>query len=238
MKKYTFCKLTIGTFLFCMILFIFSMPAQVNAAKLSKKKITMFVGQEKKISVKKSNSNVIRWKSGNKSIAVVKKRGKKSAVIKAKNVGKTIITAKIGKQKIKCRVIVKSKKIEKKIKKAELSQYLKTDIYSFVNKIGNMNRVSTSDGTNEFTNGFLIVSSPEGSNLISFISINGPCNYSIKGLHYGMSMEKASKYCYKKCRLIETDLPSYKFFYMKDGTKISFYAENGRNLDSINIFAE
>lgn len=94
------------------------LPAtQVNAAtkpKLSKTKITMTVGQSKKLTVKgisKKQAKRIKWKSSSKKVVTVTKTGK----IKARKTGKATITAKVGKKKLKCKVTVKkSKKFTKK----------------------------------------------------------------------------------------------------------------------------
>lgn len=97
------------------------LPAtQVNAAtkpKLSKTKITMTVGQSKKLTVKgisKKQAKRIKWKSSSKKVVTVTKTGK----IKARKAGKATITAKVGKKKLKCKVTVK-KKSKKSTKKKE-----------------------------------------------------------------------------------------------------------------------
>lgn len=72
--------------------------------KLNKKKITLLVGQKKKLKVKNKPKRVkVKWKSSKKKVAKVSKKG----VVTAKKAGKTIITARVGKKKLKCRVVVK-----------------------------------------------------------------------------------------------------------------------------------
>ena len=81
----------------------------VNAktvTKLSSKKIVLQVGKTKKLKVKNKPAGVkVTWKSSKKKVATVSKKGK----VKAKKAGKTTITAKVGKKKYKCRVIVRNK---------------------------------------------------------------------------------------------------------------------------------
>ena len=81
----------------------------VNAktvTKLSSKKIVLQVGKTKKLKVKNKPVGVkVTWKSSKKKVATVSKKGK----VKAKKAGKTTITAKVGKKKYKCRVIVRNK---------------------------------------------------------------------------------------------------------------------------------
>ena len=81
----------------------------VNAkttTRLSSKKIVLQVGKTKKLKVKNKPAGVkVVWKSSKKKVATVSKKGK----VKAKKPGKTTITAKVGKKKYKCKVIVKRK---------------------------------------------------------------------------------------------------------------------------------
>ena len=103
------------------------LPAtQVNAAtkpKLSKTKITMTVGQSKKLKVKgisKKRAKRIKWKSSKKKVVTVTKTGK----LKARKAGKAVITAKVGKKKLKCKVTVKKKR-KKSTKKKNRNLRLK-----------------------------------------------------------------------------------------------------------------
>ena len=94
----------------------FTLPAanSVSAAakkttkkvKLSKKKLTLYVGGTKTLKVKNTKKKV-KWSSSKKKVATVSKKGK----VKAKKKGKTTITAKVGKKKLKCKVTVKDKPI-------------------------------------------------------------------------------------------------------------------------------
>ena len=80
-----------------------------NAAKkvsISKKKLTLTVGQSKTLSVKnlsKKNKKKLKWSSNKKKVATVSKKGK----VKAKKAGTAKITAKVGKKKYTCKVTVK-----------------------------------------------------------------------------------------------------------------------------------
>lgn len=73
--------------------------------RLNKKKITVRVGKTFKLKVK-NNKKKVKWKTSNKKIATVSKKGR----VKGKKPGRAVITAKVGKKKLKCRVIVKRKK--------------------------------------------------------------------------------------------------------------------------------
>ena len=115
-------------------------PASAKAApKLSGKKITLKVGQKKKLQVKNTKKKV-QWISKKKTVATVNKKG----VVKVKKKGKTTIIAKVGKKKLKCKVVVKkansnnknsdSKDDDSKISKTVKKQLLSDNIYvSFQN---------------------------------------------------------------------------------------------------------
>lgn len=113
------CKQTFAWVLALMMVFSIFPATQVNAAtkpKLSKTKITMTVGQSKKLKVKgisKKRAKRIKWKSSKKKVVTVTKTGK----LKARKAGKATITAKVGKKKLKCKVVVKRKRKKARKKK-------------------------------------------------------------------------------------------------------------------------
>lgn len=95
--------LTIGLLVCALFLQIgvFGKPKE----RINYKKITMVVGQTKKLKIKnKRKKTKVKWYSKNKSVAKVTKKGK----VIAKNTGKTTIIAKVKKKKYKCRVVVKN----------------------------------------------------------------------------------------------------------------------------------
>ena len=100
------------TIVLTLALIVTMMPmnlTNVNAkstTRLSSKKIVLQVGKTKKLKMKNKPAGVkVVWKSSKKKVATVSKKGK----VKAKKPGKTTITAKVGKKKYKCKVIVKRK---------------------------------------------------------------------------------------------------------------------------------
>ena len=113
------CKQTFAWVLALMMIFSVFPATPVNAAtkpKLSKTKITMTVGQSKKLKVKgisKKRAKRIKWKSSKKKVVTVTKTGK----LKARKAGKATITAKVGKKKLKCKVVVKRKRKKARKKK-------------------------------------------------------------------------------------------------------------------------
>ena len=71
--------------------------------KLNSKKITLSVGQSKKLKVFNTNGKNIKWSSSKKSVASVNKNG----LVKAKKAGKAVITASVSDKKLKCNVVVR-----------------------------------------------------------------------------------------------------------------------------------
>lgn len=98
-----------------LLLGMFATPDQtVQAAKktvqISKKSITLEVGESTRLSIKNAPKKIkVTWSSSDKKIATVNAKGK----VHAKKAGKTVITAKIKNKKYTCKV-----KVVKKGKKA------------------------------------------------------------------------------------------------------------------------
>lgn len=103
-------KMVKGLSLVLVCALVAGITVPVSAAKkmkLSSKKITLKVGQKKKLEVKNAAKKV-KWsvKSGKKYISLSGKK-KTSVVVKAKKQGKAAVLAKIGKKKFTCQVTVK-----------------------------------------------------------------------------------------------------------------------------------
>lgn len=121
--------------------------------------------------------------------------------------------------------------------KTDLSDYMGTDILAFVELINDMHDVGTTDGSSEYSNGNIIVSAGVGSNSITFISIEKDCDYSIFGIEYGMPLETAVEIMYQFCQNITDNSPNQKRFVMADGKNITIYAEDGKSVNGISLFA-
>lgn len=95
---------------------VFTMPASAKSAKpkLSKKRITMWVGTKKKVTIKNAKAvKKVVWKSSKRTVVILKKKTKKSVQLVAKKAGKATVTAKIKAgwktYKLSCKVTVKKK---------------------------------------------------------------------------------------------------------------------------------
>lgn len=106
-------KKKIWVFMLFMLFSVMMCQNKVQAANQVKLNVTnamMAKGDSFTLKVTGTKKKV-KWSSSKKSIATVK-----NGVVNAKNTGTTYITAKIGKKKYKCKVVVKSKTyINKKI---------------------------------------------------------------------------------------------------------------------------
>lgn len=108
-------KKTVQFVAFFMILSVLTfMPMQHVEAKgkvkLSSTKKTLTVGQSYKIKLK--NAGKVRWSTSNKKIVAIKKKGKNTVTVSAKKKGTAIITGKYKKKKYKCKITVKTKKVQ------------------------------------------------------------------------------------------------------------------------------
>ena len=102
-----------GMFVFITLLviacgvFCQSKPAYAKV-KLNKKTVYMAKGDKVQLKVTGTKKKV-KWSSSKKSICTVSKKGK----ITAKKIGKATITAKVGKKRYKCKVVVEKKSVNR-----------------------------------------------------------------------------------------------------------------------------
>ena len=92
--------------LVCSVLYSTGNVQAGRKVKLSQKKMTLVVGEQKKLKLEGTKKKVI-WSSNKKKVATVSGKG----VVKAKKKGKAVITASVGKKKYKCEVTVINKKV-------------------------------------------------------------------------------------------------------------------------------
>ena len=99
-------KLLVMALAIAMVITSLAMPQNSDAARnLNGKKITLYVGQTMELYVTGATSKV-KWTSSKKKVASVSKKGK----VKAKKKGKAKITAKYGRKKLSCTIVVKKRK--------------------------------------------------------------------------------------------------------------------------------
>lgn len=90
------------------LIFIFTATMQgteVSAKSVTKKSVTLRVGQKKQLSIKVTKAKKLKVKSSKKSVAAVKAIGKKAVRITGKKAGKAVITVKVTTKKKKVKTI-------------------------------------------------------------------------------------------------------------------------------------
>ena len=85
-----------------------SVEARTKKVSLSKKKLTLAVGKSVKLKLKNNKKNV-KWSVSAKKVVKLNNKNKKGVVVKALKKGTAKVTAKIGKKKYVCRVVVEQK---------------------------------------------------------------------------------------------------------------------------------
>ena len=111
-KKRISILLLVGLLLMAVLGNVVSTQAAAKV-KLNRKKATITVGKSVTLKVKNAKKKV-KWSTSNKKVATVNKKGK----VTGKKAGKATITAKVGRQKYKCKVTVKKKQNEGTTEKA------------------------------------------------------------------------------------------------------------------------
>ncbi len=99
------------------LIFIFTATIQgteVFAKNVTKKSVTLRVGQKKQLSIKVAKAKKLKVKSSKKSVAAVKAIGKKAVRITGKKVGKAVITVKVTTKKKKVKTIQYKVTVKKK----------------------------------------------------------------------------------------------------------------------------
>ncbi|MCR5837039.1 MAG: leucine-rich repeat domain-containing protein [Lachnospiraceae bacterium] len=116
---------SLGIVFVALAIFTICGGTKVDAAKIkiSKKSVTMSVGQTRKVKLKGAKKNKVLWRSTKKKVATVKK-----GAIKAKKVGNTVIIAKYQKKLYRCRVSVVDINQKKEQKTAEAPTYYDTGV--------------------------------------------------------------------------------------------------------------
>lgn len=136
-KKITYRNIATYVLALCLAVSLFGIaPSRTAGAKtkvkLNKTSVTLQVGKTVQLKLK-GTAKKVTWTSSNKKIATVTKKGK----VTAKKAGKATITAKAGKKKYKCKIIVKAKKKtdsagqpSEQTKKYDAGEYSITKIHS------------------------------------------------------------------------------------------------------------
>lgn len=112
MKNSRKCRIIILSVLLMLAVLCIYPAGEAEAAQkkvyLSRTSVTLYVGQSKKLKVVNAKKTV-KWSSSKKKVATVSSKGR----VVAKKKGTATITAKVGKKKYKCKVVVKNPQLNK-----------------------------------------------------------------------------------------------------------------------------
>lgn len=103
----------------CFMITVINPIVEHAAVKINKTSKTMYVGDTYTLKITGTNKKA-KWSSSNATVATVSNAGR----VKAKSSGKATIMAKIGKNKYKCKIIVRKRKVDVswiEIEKSEIS---------------------------------------------------------------------------------------------------------------------
>ncbi|MDO4554483.1 MAG: Ig-like domain-containing protein [Lachnospiraceae bacterium] len=170
----------------CMIL-LFTSAVTVSAAsntKMSKSQITIGVKQTYNLKIS-NNKNKVKWSSSKKSVATVNSKGK----VTGKKKGTTVITAKVGKSKYKCKVVVKKPVLSKKAITLNTNKSYKLKLLYNSKKVrwtSNKKSVSTVNSNGK------VVGKKKGSAIITAAVGNAKyrCKVTVKGMEDSDNLEQ------------------------------------------------
>ena len=120
--------------------------------------------------------------------------------------------------------------------KPDLSIYLGTDIYAFGRLFNGSVGEAGTDGTIAYRDNGMYVAQGPGADSIDYIELYAECEYSIRGIECGMSVENAANIAWQSAISIKTDKPYCKSYLMGDNTTITIYAQNEEIVDGVVIY--
>lgn len=121
--------------------------------------------------------------------------------------------------------------------KPDLAQYMGTDLQQLAAMFEGMENAGATDGTTEYSNGTIIISDSFGNSQVGYISINGPCEYAICGVEYGMSWDDACRLTETRSQSVLSRTDSHVRYVLEDRTILGISTADGETVSSINYFA-
>ena len=119
----------------------------------------------------------------------------------------------------------------------DLSSLLGRNIFEVATEIPGMTNSDYTGGSTGFHNDFLIVSSDYDSEEITFISLDGESDFTLWDLSFGMDRETARSVVLQSGWIIRSETDNRIQFEREDGSQLSVYAQDGRTVDGISLFA-
>ena len=124
----------------------------------------------------------------------------------------------------------------------ELTNYIRTNIYDFVEKFGGLHQGGASDGSIVFENDEITVSTMYGygdeSHGIVGVSVVGNSPFSIFGIRYGTSVEEASQTISALGGTPLSEGLGDRTYELSMGETVSFSTQDGTTVDSITYYLD
>lgn len=128
-------------------------------------------------------------------------------------------------------------RLEEMRKVFELTNYIGTNIYDFVEGFPDMRQSGSSDGSIVYENEYLQVSTMYGygddTHGIVMVTVQGKCPYTVYGIGYGTSMEDASVIAYEMGGEPWYDETSSKYFDLNEGEALYFSSSDDVHVTSV-----
>ena len=119
----------------------------------------------------------------------------------------------------------------------ELTNYIGTNIYDFVEGFPDMRQGGSSDGSIVYENEYLQVSTMYGygddTHGIVMVTVQGECPYTVYGVGYGTPMEEAAAIAYGMGGEPWYDMPSRKYFDLDVGEVFYFSSTDDIHVTSV-----
>ena len=120
----------------------------------------------------------------------------------------------------------------------DLTRYLHTDIYKFVDAVGDMIDVHASDGT-DFSNDHIIVCAPYGESEITFFDLRGEkSGYSILGIECGMDYGAAINSISDRIDRVTSSEGNITYFALKNGDQLRIDYDGDGLVGIVDIWSE
>ena len=119
----------------------------------------------------------------------------------------------------------------------DLSSLMGRNIYEVAAEVPGMTDSGGTDGTTGFQNDCLAVSTDYDSELIRFVALDGESGFTLWGVSVGMDREEARDTVLGFGWSVLSETENRILFEREDGSQLSVYAEDGRTVSGISLFA-
>lgn len=118
----------------------------------------------------------------------------------------------------------------------ELTSYIGTNIYDFVEAHSGLQDVGATSGIEFRSDEIIIGANYDGE--VTYVSIEGEGPYTILGFGYGASFQDMIQYAQSQNGEVVINDPDYQYYEMPDGSELSFRSEDGEQTTGIDFWYE